>query len=64
MKGICSNKTTSNNLISNSHHELWIMEMDRWIHRESIEKRIDSLRVLFGMKLNTTCMLLDQIITT
>ena len=25
MKGICSNKTTSNNLISNSHHELkWI----------------------------------------
>ena len=51
------------NFILHSHHELKGIDGEKM--RESCEREnVFQLRTLFGTKLNTTCMLLDQTVTT
>ena len=62
VKGVCSNKTTSYNLISNSHYELKGIDGEK--ERESNERRIDSNLGPIWHEIEHNILLLDQTNTT
>ena len=47
VKAVCSNKTTSNNLISHSHHELKGIDGERERERERERQRQRRMKNLF-----------------